>query len=115
MTYLLREDAKLWWQSASQAIAADEDDITWTQFRTAFLRKYFKPVVRYKKQHEFLSIEQENRSVEEYEREFTRLSHFAPIMVSTEELKVECFVMGLRPDVRGAVLAHLPPDYATTL
>ena len=36
-------------------------------------------------------------------------------MVSTEELKVECFVMGLRPDVRGAVSAHLPPDYATTL
>ncbi|XP_022932239.1 uncharacterized protein LOC111438602 [Cucurbita moschata] len=36
-------------------------------------------------------------------------------MVSTEELKVECFVMGLRPDVRGAVSAHLPPDYATAL
>ena len=36
VTYLLREDAKLWWQSAAQAIAADEDDITWTQFRTVF-------------------------------------------------------------------------------
>ncbi|XP_022927710.1 uncharacterized protein LOC111434529 [Cucurbita moschata] len=99
VTYLLREDAKLWWQSASRAITADKDDITWMQFRKAFLRKYFKPLVRYKKQREFLSIEQENRSVEEYEREFTRLSRFAPIMVSTEVLKVECFVMGLRPDV----------------
>ena len=45
VTYLLREDAKLWWQSASRAIAADEDDITWTQFRKAFLQKYFKLVV----------------------------------------------------------------------
>ena len=71
--------------------------------------------MRYKKQREFLSIEQGDRSVEDYEREFTRLSRFAPLMVSTEELKVECFVMGLRPDVRGAVLAHVPPDYATTL
>ena len=88
MTYLLREDAKLWWQLASRAIAADEDDITWMQFRTTFLQKYFKLVLQYKKQHEFLSIEQRNRSIEEYEREFTRLSRFAPIMVSTEELKV---------------------------
>ncbi|XP_023520279.1 uncharacterized protein LOC111783587 [Cucurbita pepo subsp. pepo] len=36
-------------------------------------------------------------------------------MASTEELNVECFVMGLRPDIRGAVSAHDPPDYATTL
>ena len=69
------------------------------QFRAAFLQKYFKPMVRYKKQCEFLSIEQGNKSVEEYEREFTCLSRFSPIMVLIEELKVECFVMGLRPDV----------------
>ena len=49
VTYLLRNDAKLWWHSASRAIAANEDDITWTQFRGVFLRKYYKPVVRYRK------------------------------------------------------------------
>ena len=36
-------------------------------------------------------------------------------MVLTDELKVECFVMGLRLDVRGAVLAELPPDYTIAL
>ena len=96
---MLRNDVKLWWQSASLAIATNKDDITWMQFRAVFLQKYFKPMVRYRKQCEFLSIEQGNRSVEEYERKFTRLSLFAPIMVATEEQKVECFIMGLRPDV----------------
>lgn len=51
----------------------------------------------------------------EYEREFTRLSRFAPEMVHAEEQKAKRFVIGLKEEVQGIVAALTPSDYAATV
>lgn len=53
--------------------------------------------------------------VVEYEREFNKLSHFAPKLVATEKDKTKKFVQGLGDRVRGFVQASEPTSYASTL
>ena len=47
--------------------------------------------------------------------EFNRLIRFSPVFVSTEELKVEQFIAGLREDIKGHVAAETSSNYAGTL
>ncbi|XP_022946901.1 uncharacterized protein LOC111450842 [Cucurbita moschata] len=60
-----------------------------------------------------MQLEQGNRSVEEYEAEFTRLSRFVPLMVATEEEKTDLFIQGLRQEIQGSVSAHASQDFVT--
>ena len=53
-------------------------DVTWVEFKTLFLRKFF---LRYSKDiryQEFLSLSQGDSSVEEYTSRFVELRRFAP-------------------------------------
>lgn len=47
--------------------------------------------------NEFIQLHQGSLSVTNYIKKFDELSQFAPYMVSTDELKVERFLEGLRP------------------
>ena len=49
-------------------------------------------------------MKQENRSVDEYQAEFTALSHFAPHLVSTEEQRALRFIKGLKNTIRNRVI-----------
>ena len=53
-----------------------------------------------------LELKQCNRSMEEYEIEFTRLSKFASRLISIREEKTKFFIKGLRPEIQGSVSAH---------
>lgn len=65
--------------------------------------KYFSANTQFNKRVEFLSLKQETMTVEEYEEEFYKLSHFAPEMVAIEKTKVDRFVQGLKVGLRGLV------------
>lgn len=54
-------------------------------------------------------------SVEEYEQEFDKLSHFATEMVATEAARTERFIQGLRSKLRGLVYAHDSKSYVAAL
>ena len=66
--------------------------ITWAAFRHEFCEKYYPALARLRNRKAFMQLEQGNRSVEEYEAEFTRLSRFVPLMVATEEEKTDLFI-----------------------
>ncbi|XP_038875016.1 uncharacterized protein LOC120067538 [Benincasa hispida] len=101
-TFMLRGDAKFWWESTQRKI---KGSISWQQFSQAFYNKYFPLTVIYQKEVEFLNLRKETMSVIEYERKFDRLSHFVPRLVDIEEKTVERFIWGLREGIRDIVTA----------
>ncbi|XP_038889305.1 uncharacterized protein LOC120079215 [Benincasa hispida] len=82
--FILTGNAEIWWHSAEKMIDTGGELVTWEQFKERFYEKYFSANTRYNKQAEFLNLRQRVMSVEEYEQEFDKLSHFAPELVATE-------------------------------
>ena len=77
----------------------DVTTINWERFRELFEIKYITKDARVAKRREFLNLKQEDMSVDEYIRKFEELSRYAPYLVGTNELKIEQFVEGLRPEI----------------
>ncbi|KAA0065422.1 ty3-gypsy retrotransposon protein [Cucumis melo var. makuwa] len=55
------------------------------------------------KRQEFLNLEQDDMTVEQYDAEFDMLSRFAPEMIATKVARADKFVRGLRLDIQGLV------------
>ena len=51
-SYMLRDDARIWWGVVSQI--RDVQAITWEQFQSLFNEKYFNDVIRSSKMEEFV-------------------------------------------------------------
>ena len=69
---------------------------------------------RDRKKIEFLSLEQKNMTVSEYEMQFSRLSKYALEEVATEDAKQRRFEKGLRMDIREKISLK-PSSYSTLL
>ena len=57
-------------------------------------------IYRDEKQREFLNLRQKTMTVAEYEVRFTQLSHYAPMMVATENDRCRRFEEGLNIEIR---------------
>ncbi|CAA0820092.1 Unknown protein, partial [Striga hermonthica] len=66
-------------------------------------------------ERQFLSLKQGTHSVDEYEREFTRLRAFVPDLVRTEAQRAQRFTNGLYPAVRHNIVGHGNQTYARTV
>jgi len=75
-TYLLNEDAEYWWASMQQHMGTREELVTWANFRTRFLEKYFPDTARKDKKAEFLSLQQGDMIVQEYVNKFEHLARY---------------------------------------
>ncbi|KAA0057158.1 ty3-gypsy retrotransposon protein [Cucumis melo var. makuwa] len=64
------------------------------KFKEIFYSKFFSANVKHAKQQEFLNLEQDDMTVEQYNAEFDMLSHFAPDVVRDEAARTEKFVRG---------------------
>ncbi|XP_035539657.1 uncharacterized protein K02A2.6-like [Juglans regia] len=73
------------------------------RFKKEFDDRYFPVSVRRQKAREFNNLVQGGITVEQYARKFMELGRFAPHLIATEELQVERFMEGLRPEVRRQV------------
>ena len=73
--------------------------ITWERFRELFDVKYITNAARVAKRKEFLNLKQGDMSVDEYITKFEELSRYAPHLFRTNELKIEQFVEGLKPEL----------------
>ena len=69
------------------------------RFKEIFYRKYFSEAYRLTKADEFTNLRQSGMSVCDYIKKFNELSHFAPHIVSTNELKVNQFLQGLKAEI----------------
>ncbi|CAA0819406.1 Unknown protein, partial [Striga hermonthica] len=77
-------------------------------------QKYYPSYYRADMERQFLALIQGTRTVDEYEREFTRLGAFVPDLVGTEAKRAHRFTDGLRPAVRHNIVGHGVQTYART-
>ncbi|KAL8115441.1 hypothetical protein AgCh_022076 [Apium graveolens] len=75
-SYFWKNDSNYWWES-TRALEG-EGHILWARFTELFLEKYFPDYLQSQMEMEFLELKQEDRSVTEYEANFTELGRIAP-------------------------------------
>ncbi|XP_073298462.1 uncharacterized protein [Primulina huaijiensis] len=105
-TFLLRGDARLYWESTSVSVSLQT--LTWTCSMEVFYSKYFTEEVRSRLTREFLTLRQGDSNVAEFVRKFERGCHFVPLIANDVREKLRYFIDGLRPilcrDVKFLVL-----------
>ena len=74
--------------------------MTWEFFVQEFKAKYITDMHRESKWKQFLNLKQMNLSVAEYEKEFSRLSKYAPELVLTKAFRCRQFVDGLHDSIK---------------
>ena len=100
-TYVLREDANNWWSSTRNMAGGP---MTWDQFKQAFYMKFFPANIRQQMLQDFYTLQQGNRTVEEYESELSRLMRFLPkAMRGDEEARKGRFLTGLKAQITSVV------------
>ena len=104
-TFVMEGPAKHWWRAAQRQreTASAGEPWTWGEFLDVFYRQYFPAEVKEQKEIEFLTLEQGNMSVADYEAKYVELSRFAPHLVASENMRVRKFERGLKPIIRDRV------------
>ncbi|XP_020089622.1 uncharacterized protein LOC109711114 isoform X1 [Ananas comosus] len=106
--FMLNDGAHYWWESVESSHRETAGPITWETFKNAFYDRYSPWSLRLQKEREFRDLKQGDRSVAEYELEFSRLARFAPQRVMNEYSRASRFLQGLRPEIRFRVYALNP-------
>ncbi|KAK8928667.1 hypothetical protein KSP39_PZI017870 [Platanthera zijinensis] len=100
VTFLFEGEANRWWDSLTQGKFYRRTDIRWNDFLHEFLDWFVPPSEKRILQERFLRLTQGNRSVMQFEAEFTQLAYYASDMVPNERERCFRFQLGLREDVR---------------
>ncbi|CAA0840555.1 Unknown protein, partial [Striga hermonthica] len=72
----LTGDARLWWNAYWSMRPGEKASCTWEMFKELIREKYYPTYYRAEMECQFLSLQQSTCTVDEYEREFTRLAAF---------------------------------------
>ncbi|CAA0810434.1 Unknown protein, partial [Striga hermonthica] len=72
----LTGDARLLWQAYWSMHPGEKDGCMWDQLKELIREKYYPSYYRADMERQFLALTQGTRTVDEYEREFTRLGAF---------------------------------------
>ena len=72
----------------------------WKIFKNAFLERFFPREMREAKVMEFINLHQGCMSVHEYSLKFTKLSEYAPSLVSDPRDEMSLFVTGVSDDLQ---------------
>jgi hypothetical protein len=90
----LRGAAGAWWASYT-ATLPDDHHVLWGEFCTAFHAHHLSAGLLCSKLKEFLDLEQGNRSVFNYTRQFNTLAQYVTYHVDTDEKKANLYCAGL--------------------
>ena len=77
-----------------------QDLVTWDSFVTEFNTKYVTDGYKESKWKKILTLRQGKLTVAEYEKEFNRLSKYAPKSVLTEKFRCRQFEEGLHESIK---------------
>ncbi|CAA0819815.1 Unknown protein, partial [Striga hermonthica] len=108
----LTGDARLWWNAYWSMRPGEKAGCTWDMLNELIREKYYPTYYRAEMERQLLSLKQGTRTVDEYEREFTRLAAFVPDLVRTEAQRAQRFIDGLYPAVRHNIVGHGTQTYA---
>nr|CAD1830343.1 unnamed protein product [Ananas comosus var. bracteatus] len=98
-THHLDGEAYRWWLDIQDNPSMDLVAISWRRFKELLLAHYFPNSVKRQMEKDLRGLRQGERTVAEYEREFSRLHHCVPFVVRDFEDKALIFESGLRPSI----------------
>jgi hypothetical protein len=90
----LRGSVGAWWASYTAALPSDHH-VPWGEFHTAFRAHHLSMGLLRSKLKKFLDLEQGNRSMFDYTRQFNTLAQYGSYHVDTDEKKANLFHEGL--------------------
>ena len=94
---MLKKDARILWDDVKQT--RNITQMTWADFLEEFNNKYYNVSILATKVIEFRNLKQGYLLVIEYIRKFDRLARYAPDMASTDTIRVNRFLEGLKPEL----------------
>ncbi|XP_075670335.1 uncharacterized protein LOC142640125 [Castanea sativa] len=112
--YMFEGPAEIWWKSQENLLLEGRGDnahINWAEFLKKFYDQYFTERFRDKQTTNFDGLVQGSMGVAQYEAKFTKLSRFAPHLVSIEALRVKKFRNGLEFKIRQHLTTSRVDDY----
>ncbi|KAK1694310.1 hypothetical protein QYE76_011007 [Lolium multiflorum] len=98
-THLLCGPAASWWDNIVAVYPADKV-FTWDEFKRKFRESNVPESIVELKRREFESLEQKDKAILTYVREFSGLSRYAVEEVNTEDKKKKRFMRGLNPQFK---------------
>ncbi|XP_028553180.1 uncharacterized protein LOC114580285, partial [Dendrobium catenatum] len=112
-TFALDGEAERWWRGLmlEKYSGRDASRILWEDFVEVF-RDWFVPLTaRRQMQERFIRLVQGEKTVMQYEAEFTMLSRYAPQIIPNTEEKCQRFLAGLRDAIRQPLIPLSFEDY----
>ncbi|KAK1616582.1 hypothetical protein QYE76_022099 [Lolium multiflorum] len=98
-THLLCGPAASWWDNIV-AVYPAEKVFTWEEFKRKFRESNVPESIVELKRREFESLEQKDKDILTYVREFSGLSRYAAEEVNTEDKRKKRFMRGLNPQFK---------------
>ncbi|XP_062086130.1 uncharacterized protein LOC133792238 [Humulus lupulus] len=86
-SFMLRKDARIWWEVVEQS--RNFNTMDWDRFKQVFNDKYYNLAMLAAKLDEFTKLTQGNLSVTEYAQKFDRLAKFAKDLVPTDKVRAD--------------------------
>nr|CAD1824749.1 unnamed protein product [Ananas comosus var. bracteatus] len=113
-THCLEKAAKVWWKRVKRGRPSDLPPMLWEEFKRAMFANYFPDTpnsvrgyltdtVKRKLQGKFRKLRQGDRSVADYEQEFSHIIDCVPEVVRNDPDRADWFLRGLRPGIYKAV------------
>ena len=88
------------------------ESVTWEFFLVEFRKQYVGCIYLSNMRREFHNLKQRQMSVTKYQKEFTRLSKYAPDMLVTKEEKCRKFEDDLNDHIRAHVTGFFHDDFS---
>jgi hypothetical protein len=107
--------ADIWWLGVCDAWTPARGAITWEVFLTQFRAKYYPDSFRDKMNDALNHTQQGDKTVDEYERDFSNIVRFVPSVVSDEREKARRFFKGLNARYREVMGRNPPVTYLTSV
>ncbi|KAL4591616.1 hypothetical protein LXL04_004585 [Taraxacum kok-saghyz] len=113
---MLKNEAIYWWGMVKEVRGRDvAKRMTWDEFIKIFKEKFCPRTAVKQLEEEFLKLEQWNMTVREYTTKFIEKARFAKIYVSTEEMRVERYIWGLKTFIREFVEIQKPGTFQSAV
>ncbi|PKU78740.1 hypothetical protein MA16_Dca000083 [Dendrobium catenatum] len=112
-TFALEGEPERWWRGLHQNKFEGIPDmqIKWNYFTQVFRDCFVAPSTRRQMQDKFMRLVQGDRSVMQFEAEFTILARYAPQLVNTMDDKCHRFLAGLKDAIRQPLVLLRIEDY----
>ncbi|CAA0834107.1 Unknown protein, partial [Striga hermonthica] len=114
--FQMKMDASDWWIDYwALRPEVEREPLTWEHMKYIVREKFLPQSFRDRMEQEFWHLQQGNASVDEYTRNFTRMSIFTGEMVNTDAKKARKYLKGLNQRIRELIGSHGAMSYADTV